>query len=602
MSGQKSSWIASSSSSSVPSMSQAISRMSGTGSNSSGSTVPGMPCVSGPGRGGLGSGHPGILPPHVARSRPASRARDSHRAVARAMPRRRRPAVRSRRRHSGRRGRAHPLEPPRSSRRAPPSVHVRPWDDAPMPGIHWKHRTGADSATVPRRPRPPGWSGSECRAGPVCRRSSRSAPRGWGWSAWSRGARLGRWPSSSGDSWPCSTAQGHRRTAAPRPALRARTAGSVTSRCPTRLATTFAEFWALDRIAVTARMARDRGGLDTAQAAEVDRFVADLLAGEVDAGPPAPPARVHGDLWSGNVLWGADGHVWLIDPAAHGGHPESDLAMLALFGVPASRPDHRRLRGGPAAGARLAGTDPPASGVAAAGPRRPVRRRLRRLGPHGAAPRPRVTAACGPACRTAGAHAAAGAQPPPDSGSGQSARVASCRAIAWRIALAGALAVTGRVVGGRELEPALPRLGVGLHPGAHLGEVGVGRCSHRAGPRAAAAGRRPGAPRVRPARGPSASVALPNCHSRHSTQRPMTGNARIATPSMTGTIPPAWMKSMARDAEKNRYAPSSTAMTTAMRLPVMERPLSRPGRGSRRSRPSGPGSRPRCARTAARRA
>ena len=29
-----------------------------------------------------------------------------------------------------------------------------------------------------------------------------------------------------------------------------------------------------------------------------------------------------------------DGHVWLIDPAAHGGHPESDLAMLALFGVP----------------------------------------------------------------------------------------------------------------------------------------------------------------------------------------------------------------------------------------------------------------------------
>ena len=94
------------------------------------------------------------------------------------------------------------------------------------------------------------------------------------------------------------------------------------------------EFWALDRLAATARMARDRGGLDTAQVAEVDRFVADLLAGDIDAGPPAPPARLHGDLWSGNVLWGADGHVWLIDPAAHGGHPESDLAMLALFGVP----------------------------------------------------------------------------------------------------------------------------------------------------------------------------------------------------------------------------------------------------------------------------
>ena len=45
------------------------------------------------------------------------------------------------------------------------------------------------------------------------------------------------------------------------------------------------------------------------------------------------PARLHGDLWSGNVMWTADGVV-LIDPAAHGGHRETDLAMLALFGCP----------------------------------------------------------------------------------------------------------------------------------------------------------------------------------------------------------------------------------------------------------------------------
>lgn len=45
------------------------------------------------------------------------------------------------------------------------------------------------------------------------------------------------------------------------------------------------------------------------------------------------PARLHGDLWSGNVMWTADGAV-LIDPAAHGGHRETDLAMLALFGCP----------------------------------------------------------------------------------------------------------------------------------------------------------------------------------------------------------------------------------------------------------------------------
>ncbi|NJP90384.1 phosphotransferase [Nonomuraea sp. FMUSA5-5] len=51
------------------------------------------------------------------------------------------------------------------------------------------------------------------------------------------------------------------------------------------------------------------------------------------AGPAEPPARIHGDLWSGNVLWSGGGGV-LIDPAAHGGHRETDLAMLELFGLP----------------------------------------------------------------------------------------------------------------------------------------------------------------------------------------------------------------------------------------------------------------------------
>ena len=54
-------------------------------------------------------------------------------------------------------------------------------------------------------------------------------------------------------------------------------------------------------------------------------------------GPPEPPARLHGDLWSGNVLADADGRAWLIDPSAYGGHREVDLAMLRLFGAPSER-------------------------------------------------------------------------------------------------------------------------------------------------------------------------------------------------------------------------------------------------------------------------
>ncbi len=70
---------------------------------------------------------------------------------------------------------------------------------------------------------------------------------------------------------------------------------------------------------------------DADQRAVLDRAL-DRVA-EV-AGPPEPPARIHGDLWSGNVHYGRDGRAWLVDPAAHGGHRETDLAMLALFGAP----------------------------------------------------------------------------------------------------------------------------------------------------------------------------------------------------------------------------------------------------------------------------
>jgi fructosamine-3-kinase len=49
-------------------------------------------------------------------------------------------------------------------------------------------------------------------------------------------------------------------------------------------------------------------------------------------GPAEPPARLHGDLWSGNVVVDRASAPWLVDPSSFGGHREIDLAMLALFG------------------------------------------------------------------------------------------------------------------------------------------------------------------------------------------------------------------------------------------------------------------------------
>ena len=62
-----------------------------------------------------------------------------------------------------------------------------------------------------------------------------------------------------------------------------------------------------------------------------ERVAQRLESGEFDDG--RPPARIHGDLWAGNILWTRQGAV-LIDPAAHGGHAETDLAMLLLFTAP----------------------------------------------------------------------------------------------------------------------------------------------------------------------------------------------------------------------------------------------------------------------------
>lgn len=90
-------------------------------------------------------------------------------------------------------------------------------------------------------------------------------------------------------------------------------------------------FYAEYRLRPFLRLAVDRGTLDDAGARAVEQVCARI---DELAGPPELPARIHGDLWSGNVLWDARGSAWLVDPAAQGGSRETDLAMLALFAPP----------------------------------------------------------------------------------------------------------------------------------------------------------------------------------------------------------------------------------------------------------------------------
>jgi fructosamine-3-kinase len=90
----------------------------------------------------------------------------------------------------------------------------------------------------------------------------------------------------------------------------------------------WADFYASQRLEPLARLARDGHALPSGAIDGLGRVAARLA--EI-GGPAEPPARLHGDLWAGNRLVAPDGRHWLIDPAAHGGHREFDLAMMRLF-------------------------------------------------------------------------------------------------------------------------------------------------------------------------------------------------------------------------------------------------------------------------------
>ncbi len=104
---------------------------------------------------------------------------------------------------------------------------------------------------------------------------------------------------------------------------------TTSRRLPNEPETSWAVFYAEQRLVPLARLCRDSGALPLATVADLER-----IAARIDelAGPEEVPARLHGDLWAGNRLIGTGGVSWLIDPASFGGHREFDLAMMRLFG------------------------------------------------------------------------------------------------------------------------------------------------------------------------------------------------------------------------------------------------------------------------------
>ena len=90
--------------------------------------------------------------------------------------------------------------------------------------------------------------------------------------------------------------------------------------------TEWPDFWWRERLEPQLRHAA-AAGLPRDDWELLESRLPDLLAPAADDGPSV----LHGDLWSGNVIFTADGPA-VIDPACYHGHREVDLAMAELFG------------------------------------------------------------------------------------------------------------------------------------------------------------------------------------------------------------------------------------------------------------------------------
>lgn len=186
---------------------------------------------------------------------------------------------------------------------APPSPDTPPIAEAEARGLDWLADAGVDELRIPRpvangddwlaldwiQPAPPAPDHDE-RLGRGLARLHAASPDGFGFPSTNWIARL-PWPNAACPDWP--------------------------------------SFYAERRLLPLTRYARDAGTLSAGVRRALDRLVEalpDLAASD------EPPARLHGDLWSGNVICEARGGPCLIDPAVYGGHREIDLAMMRLFG------------------------------------------------------------------------------------------------------------------------------------------------------------------------------------------------------------------------------------------------------------------------------
>ncbi|MEJ2263662.1 MAG: fructosamine kinase family protein [Anaerolineales bacterium] len=87
-------------------------------------------------------------------------------------------------------------------------------------------------------------------------------------------------------------------------------------------------FFSEHRLLFQAKLAVRQGLLDNENA----RKVRDLAARLPQLVPDQPASLIHGDLWGGNAMTDERGSPVIIDPAAHYGWAEAELAMTTLFG------------------------------------------------------------------------------------------------------------------------------------------------------------------------------------------------------------------------------------------------------------------------------